>query len=159
VYQHLRAEVALALEAMSGAALEEVGSPIQLASGFRSYETQTRIYNNFVATHGRERADTFSARPSFSEHQTGLAIDITEVGGTLGEFGNTELGKWAAENSWRFGFILRYTEDNTEIAGYMSEPWHFRYVGERLAAYYHQSGALALELVFNFPPAPNYYEN
>jgi len=155
----LRAVAASALVALSQEAQEAVGQPLQLTSGFRSFDTQTRIYNNFVAQHGQERADTFSARPGHSEHQTGLAADVTTVGGTLGGFGDTELGRWTTENSWRYGFIVRYTEENQHITGYIPEPWHLRYVGENMAEYYHNTNALALENVFGFPPAPDYGED
>ena len=152
----LRDAPAAALEKLSQAAVREVGSPLCLTSGFRSFDTQGRVHRGWVASHGQERADTFSARPGFSEHQTGLAVDVTEVGGTLGAFGGTALGRWTTENAWRYGFIIRYTEENQHIAGFISEPWHLRYVGENMASYYHNTDALALENVFGFPPAPDY---
>jgi len=152
----LRAEAAAALEDMAAAAFQATGQHLQMMSGYRSYDYQTNLYNNYVVKDGQQKADTYSARPGYSEHQTGLAADLTEIGGTLGGFVDSELGSWTAKNAWQYGFILRYTPENSEIVGYQSEPWHYRYVGQALADQYHQSGARALESIFNLPPAPNY---
>jgi D-alanyl-D-alanine carboxypeptidase len=152
----LRLDAANALTALSKAAEAELGQPLQLVSGFRPFDYQGNLYRNYFAEHGQERADTFSARAGFSEHQSGLAADVTEVGGDMNNFGATDLGRWTAENAWRFGFIVRYTEANRGITGYMPEPWHLRYIGEPLAKYYHGSGAISLETLFGLPPAPNY---
>jgi len=154
--QQLRAEAAAALEKMSAAAENEIGQPLQMVSGYRTYKYQDTLYRNYVAKDGQLAADTYSARPGHSEHQTGLAADLTTVGGTMSGFGDSALGKWTADNSWKYGFILRYTPENIGITGYQSEPWHFRYVGTDLARQYHDSGAIALENLLGAPAASDY---
>ena len=114
------------------------------ASGFRSYETQAGLYDNYVARDGQEAADRYSARPGSSEHQTGLAIDLNDVSDT---FGDTPEGKWVAAHAAEYGFILRYPEGKEEATGYMYEPWHIRYVGEEFAQKLTDSG-LCLEEYF-----------
>ena len=97
--------------------------------------------------------------PGFSEHQTGLAIDIGPLSGecSLDEcFADTPEGIWLRDNAWRFGFILRYPADKTDITGYTFEPWHFRYVGADLANEMHETGVTTLEEFFGLPPAPDY---
>ena len=106
-------------------------------SWFRSFEYQDTLYNNYVNRDGQEKADRYSARPGYSEHQTGLAFDVGEKGKEdlwlTEEFGETEAGKWLVENAQNYGFILRYPYGKEEITGYMYESWHFRYVGTELA--------------------------
>lgn len=106
-------------------------------STYRSYDRQETLYNNYVARDGKEKADRYSARPGFSEHQTGLAFDIGEVGNSNDyaddRFGETEAGKWLAENAADFGFIMRYPKGKESITGYQYESWHFRYVGKKIA--------------------------
>lgn len=105
-------------------------------SGFRSYELQKNIYNNNVAQNGYARASMESAYPGKSEHQTGLAMDISSpsVGYSLKQsFGNTREGKWLKENAAEFGFIIRYPQGKETITGYIYEPWHIRYVGREVA--------------------------
>lgn len=102
------------------------GHSIPLVSGFRSYQRQETLYNNYVAKDGVELADTYSARPGHSEHQTGLAFD---VGAIDDNYGNTPAGKWLTENAHNYGFIIRYLKGKEHITGYKYEPWHIRYVG------------------------------
>ncbi|MBS4534896.1 M15 family metallopeptidase [Clostridium sp. D2Q-14] len=105
-------------------------------SGYRSYQIQQTLFNNYVEAHGEEAANKFSARPGQSEHQTGLAMDITSesVNNQLTEkFGETEDGLWLKKNAHKFGFILRYPKGKENITGYQYEPWHFRYVGKKIA--------------------------
>ncbi|HRV75814.1 MAG: M15 family metallopeptidase [Candidatus Nomurabacteria bacterium] len=105
-------------------------------SGFRSFKSQSFYFNNYVKQYGLEEAKKFSAEPGHSEHQTGLAFDLSykdkkcylEVC-----FGDTQAGKWLADNSYKYGFILRYPDGKTDITGYQYEPWHFRYVGKDIA--------------------------
>ncbi|HWK22626.1 MAG TPA: M15 family metallopeptidase [Ureibacillus sp.] len=107
-------------------------------STYRSYEYQDTLYNNYVSRDGQENADRYSARPGYSEHQTGFAFDIGEVGKEdlwlTEEFGESEAGKWLVENAVNYGFILRYPKGKEAITGYMYESWHFRYLGVDLAA-------------------------
>lgn len=98
-------------------------------SPYRSYDHQNRLYTNYVKQDGVEEADTYSARPGYSEHQTGLAVDVVTPTSTLGTFENTKEFTWMKENSYKYGFILRYGKGMQYITGYMYEPWHYRYVG------------------------------
>lgn len=127
----MRAEAARALERLF-AASEEEGLSLYAVSGFRSYERQEAIFAYNASLHGEEKANQFSARPGQSEHQTGLAMDVSSPAvqfDLIEEFANTPEGKWLAENAARFGFIIRYPKDKTEITQYQYEPWHLRYVG------------------------------
>ncbi|MGN0639606.1 MAG: D-alanyl-D-alanine carboxypeptidase family protein [Oscillospiraceae bacterium] len=120
---------------------EASGYTMSIVSGFRSYRTQTAIYNRNVANYGEEEANSWSAKPGESEHQTGLAIDITSLEQS---YGDTEEGQWLAENCHKFGFIIRFQKEKEAITGYIYEPWHVRYLGESTARLVHDSG-LALE--------------
>ena len=107
-------------------------------SGFRAYDTQAGLYNNYVVSHGKQEADRFSARPGYSEHQTGLVFDLIDnQGQLLGAEGTSESSKKAAEwldkNVHKYGFIVRYKPQFVEKTGYMEESWHIRYVGEDVA--------------------------
>lgn len=129
-------EAQSAFEAMRAEALE-AGIDLFAFSVFRDFNRQKKLYEGYVAKDGQEKADRYSARPGFSEHQTGLAFDIGESGAeqhwAAASFGDTEAGKWVAENAYRYGFILRYPEGKEQLTGYMHESWHFRYVGKEAA--------------------------
>lgn len=117
---------------------EKCGVILKGVSGYRSYARQQEIYNRNVSTRGESTTNLVSANPGASEHQTGLAIDVSSesVGCALEtSFGDTAEGKWLAKNCHKFGFIIRYPEDKTEITGYSYEPWHIRYVGKKLASH------------------------
>lgn len=130
------------------AAAAEAGHSLVAFSTFRSYDYQTDLYNRYVEQHGQEEADRFSARPGYSEHQTGLGFDIgaenQEEHWASDSFKDTEEAKWLAENAHQFGFILRYPAGKEHITGYQYESWHFRYLGEELATKVYDSG-LTLE--------------
>lgn len=126
--------------ALSADAAKE-GLNIWLASGFRSYDYQKGIYNNYVSIYGADTADTFSARPGYSEHQTGLAIDVNTIDDS---FADTPESEWLAENCSKYGFIIRYPKGKESITGYKYEPWHIRYVGKEKAEAITKSG-LCLE--------------
>lgn len=98
-------------------------------SGFRSYETQAGLYQNYVNAYGQEQADTFSAKPGYSEHQTGLAFDLMNTSGAL--VTTVPEATWIAQNAHKYGFIVRYQEGKESITGYMAEPWHLRYIGDK----------------------------
>lgn len=122
------------------------GINIYIASGFRSYQTQNRLYNNYVALDGKAKADTYSARPGHSEHQSGLAFDICshDLDGQNAcinsNFDNTDQAKWLAQNAYKYGFILRYPKGRTNETGYKYESWHFRYVGTDLSTKLYNNG-------------------
>lgn len=108
------------------------GIIINIRSGFRSYETQETLYNNYIARDGLEKASRYSAKPGYSEHQTGLAIDITTEDTTtsIGDwFNDTKQAEWLYNNAYKYGFILRYPKGKEHITGYKYESWHYRYVG------------------------------
>ena len=119
----------------------EAGYSLYISSGFRDYYTQEAIYNRYVANDGQAAADRYSARPGYSEHQTGLAIDLN---GVSDSFGDTATGKWVAAHCHEYGFILRYPKGKEAQTGYMYEPWHIRYVGKDVAKKIYDSG-LCLE--------------
>ena len=124
------------------------GVTLYISSGFRSYSTQNRIYNNYVARDGVKEADTYSARPGYSEHQSGLALDLNIIGNSFN--GSTE-AKWLEKNCYKYGFILRYPKGKTNETGYVYESWHFRYVGEDLARKLYNGGDwLTMEDYFGF---------
>jgi len=130
----MRYEAAKALEQLFEAAQAE-GMELFGVSGYRSYNTQKQIYAANFRQMG-EAANLYSAKAGQSEHQTGLAMDVScrEVGFQLEEeFGNTKEGKWLAKNCARFGFIIRYQKGKEHITGYAYEPWHIRYVGKKAA--------------------------
>ncbi|MTI47049.1 MAG: D-alanyl-D-alanine carboxypeptidase family protein [Firmicutes bacterium] len=134
-YRYLEAEAAYAIEDLFAAALED---EIELygASGYRSYNTQKIVFESNVAKYGEEEANTFSARPGESEHQTGLSLDVTSRSVNMGltqKFADTKEGKWLKENAYKHGFIIRYPKGKEDITGYMYEPWHLRYVGKEVA--------------------------
>lgn len=127
----IREEAARALEALFEGASED-NIHLFAVSGYRSYERQGDIFAFNWQRHGEERATQYSAQAGHSEHQTGLAMDVTSqsVGFQLTpDFGETEEGQWVAENAAKYGFIIRYLEGKEDITGYQYEPWHLRYVG------------------------------
>lgn len=133
---YLRKEAAIHLEQLFYAAQNEAGLTLLARSGYRSYQTQISLYDRYVSQNGTEKADTFSARAGHSEHQTGLAMDVTadSVNRQLvTDFGLTPEGIWLKENAHRFGYIIRYLEGREDETGYQYEPWHIRYVGVEAA--------------------------
>ncbi len=113
------------------------GLSLSIVSGFRSYDYQRNLYNRYVNEDGQAAADTYSARPGHSEHQSGLAFDLNWVDNA---FKNTHEGQWLFNNAYKYGFILRYPENKTAETGYIFEPWHYRYVGIDLATRLYNGG-------------------
>ena len=109
------------------------GFSLHIVSSYRSIDDQKRAYRKNVKNLGQERADLTSARPGYSEHQTGLAYDVAIKGSyrLTSKFGDSEEGRWIAQNAPRFGFILRYPKGKEALTGYLHEPWHFRYIGSK----------------------------
>lgn len=116
---------------------QSIGLNLYISSGFRSYTYQEKLYNNYVAQDGVEEADTYSARPGHSEHQTGLAFDLNTIDDS---FAYTEEGKWVQENCQKYGLILRYPKGKETQTGYQYESWHLRYVGKELAQKLYNNG-------------------
>jgi len=154
--QRLRSEAAGALTELFSAA-SGAGYTLRPLSGYRSYSTQVSVYQSEVNAYGQAVADTQSARPGTSEHQTGLAIDVGGGGCGIEDcFGNTAEGKWLAAEAHKYGFIIRYPEGKQSVTGYRYEPWHIRYIGKDLAGEMHRQNVLTLEEFFGLPAAPDY---
>ena len=113
------------------------GLSVFLSSGYRGYEEQQYLFNRKVEQYGEEQAATIVSRPGTSEHQTGLACDITDEYYELKNesLENTALYQWMSRHCQEYGFIVRYPKDKEEITGIIYEPWHFRYVGVEAATY------------------------
>ena len=122
-----------------------VGLNIPLISGYRSYETQEKLYKKYVLKDGEKNASTYSAKAGNSEHQTGLAFDIGSVDRS---FEGTDEAKWISENAHLYGFIVRYPKGKTSVTGYIYEPWHVRYLGKKIAKKVYES-KLTLEEYLN----------
>ena len=123
-------------------AKKEKGFSMWVQSGFRSYETQAKLYNNYVQRDGKQAADKYSARPGHSEHHTGLAFDVCAANKPCisNDFDNTAEAKWLSDNCYKYGFILRYVKGKENETGYQHESWHFRYVGKELAEKIYNNG-------------------
>ena len=121
----------------SAAEATGTGLNLYISSGYRSYNNQQTIYNNYVNNDGQAAADTYSARPGHSEHQTGFAFDLNSIDDS---FANTPEGKWVADNCYKHGLIIRYPKGKEHITGYKYEPWHLRYVGVELAEKLYNNG-------------------
>ncbi len=121
-----------AFEKMAKDALSE-GYTIRAMSAYRSYQYQKDLYERYVKQDGVEKADTYSARPGFSEHQTGLVVDVDNKSTNYTNFDTTKEYIWMKENASNYGFILRYPEGKKHITGYTYESWHYRYVGIEIA--------------------------
>ena len=119
-----------------------LGLNLWAQSGYRSYDYQNDLYNGYIKRHGTKAADTFSARPGASEHQTGLAFDLNTISNS---FKDTAEGKWVAKNAYIYGYILRYPEGSENITGYGYEPWHLRYIDNVEMAKYIKENNLCLE--------------
>ena len=121
-------------------AANDAGYYLMINSSYRSYADQEAVYNNYKNSSGERYADSIAARPGASEHQTGLAIDIFSRTNTNRQtFANSPEAEWLANNSYKYGFILRFPEDKVDITGYSYEAWHFRYVGVDIATYIYEN--------------------
>lgn len=128
----LAKEAADAMEEWAAAG-REMNLAFYAISAYRSYDSQKTLYDNYVIGHGQEQADRESARPGFSEHQTGLTADVTATGDESKDFSETSAFIWASANCADYGWILRYPEGKEDITGYEYESWHYRYLGKELA--------------------------
>jgi D-alanyl-D-alanine carboxypeptidase len=152
----LRTEAAQAIEALRAEAAA-AGLDVAVQSAYRPFERQEGLFGNSMARFGVAGAEQRSARPGFSEHQTGLAVDVGGGGCDIERcFGDTAEGRWVAANAHRTGFLVRYPAGSEPITGYQYEPWHLRYVGPELATEMHETGVATLEEFFGLPPAPQY---
>ena len=133
----LREEAASAFKKLTEAGIKDnvIFYPF---SAYRSYNTQNGLYTNYKNRDGEKEADTYSARPGFSEHQLGLAVDVRSSNLTSNL--TTEDYKWMLDNSYKYGFIIRYPKGKQHITQFIEEPWHIRYLGVELATKVHDSG-------------------
>ena len=157
-YGHqLRAEAAKAADTMIDAAVTD-GVTLLVSSAYRSYAVQQQTYQYWVSVNGQQVADQLSARPGYSEHQTGLAIDFASPEGCRLEecYRDTLAGQWLAKNAPRYGYILRFPNGRQSVTGYHFEPWHYRYVGVQIAQEYVSSGAKTFEEFIGTGAAPDY---
>jgi D-alanyl-D-alanine carboxypeptidase len=153
----LREEAATALEAMFSAAKDD-GINLMVASAFRSQSTQTSLYNRYVSEDGQIAADTYSARPGHSEHQTGWALDVEPASRACEVevcFADLPEGQWVASRANEFGFIIRYEQGKDALTGYTFEPWHIRYVGQALAEELRSTNQ-TMEQLFGLPAPATY---
>ncbi|OHQ18811.1 D-alanyl-D-alanine carboxypeptidase [Rothia sp. HMSC065C03] len=155
--QQLRAEAAKAADTMIDAAAAD-GVTLLVSSAYRSYAVQQQTYQYWVSVNGQQVADQLSARPGYSEHQTGLAIDFASPEGCRLEecYRDTLAGQWLAKNAPRYGYILRFPDGRQSVTGYRFEPWHYRYVGVQTAQEYVSSGAKTFEEFIGTGAAPDY---
>lgn len=122
-------------------AANSAGLTLIVNSSYRDYTSQERVYNNLKASSGQREADKVAARPGHSEHQTGLAIDVFEIGNqSTATFQESPAYTWLCENAHLYGFIERYPENKEYLTGYSFESWHWRYVGEEAAKIIHDEG-------------------
>lgn len=148
-----------ALEELARAMHQQGAGQLFVNSAYRTYNYQGELFLQKVEQYGEEEALLRSAKAGYSEHQTGLAVDVSVPAqgcAIMACFGDTEGGIWLAENSWKYGFIIRYEEGTSEITGYTYEPWHLRFIGKPLAKMYHESGMNTLEEFWQLPASPSY---
>ena len=118
---------------LQASAKKEINIKLMPTTAFRDESFQRTLYTNYVNKEGVEKADTYSARPSYSEHQTGYTLDIVTYNANMSSFEKTDEFKWLQNNAYKYGFILRYPKDKEDITGYSYESWHYRYVGKDVA--------------------------
>lgn len=136
---YLREEAAQAFCELAQAAKQD-GYSILAHSTYRTYDYQKMLYDNYAASDGVENADTYSARPGYSEHHTGLAVDVRTDTVNYDQFRSTEEYVWMLNNAHKYGYVLHYLEGTQWITGYITEEWHFRYVGVDVATQIHSLG-------------------
>lgn len=127
--QYLRIKAKQAFESMAKD-IEKINLKIIAVSTYRSYEYQEKLFNNYVKEKGLKYANRCSAKAGYSEHQTGLAVDIANKNLDYDNFDKTNEFNWVKDNAHKYGFIMRYPENKEDITGYKYEPWHYRYVGD-----------------------------
>ncbi|RHA42625.1 D-alanyl-D-alanine carboxypeptidase family protein [Cellulomonas rhizosphaerae] len=157
--EQVRSEVADDLRDMIDAAADD-GVTLTMQSGYRSYAYQQQIFGNMLGVYGREYAERLSARPGYSEHQTGLAVDLGGASKPACDFdpcfATTPEGRWIAKHVGEYGFLVRYMKANEDVTGYSPEAWHLRWVGRSLTAQMAELGVSTLEEVFDVDGGPDY---
>ena len=161
----MRKEAAKALEEMAKEA-KNLGYELAINSAYRSYADQKKTYDDYFKKYDAITAASLVALPGASEHQTGLSVDLTSTSviqkkakGDVAVFGDSEEGKWVEKNAYRFGFVLRFPLDKSNITGIRNEPWHFRYVGKEAAKTMHDNNWLLEEYCLYEGIIPQIKEN
>lgn len=153
----MRPEAAEAIELLFEAALKD-GYTLYGISGYRSFNRQKEIFLNNIVKKGKNHTLKYSAAPGTSEHQTGLAMDVSSKSmryRLIAGFADCNEGKWLADNAYKFGYIIRYPKDRSEITGYAYEPWHIRYVGRELAQYLYVND-MTLDEYYHYTPSDDF---
>ena len=130
-----------------------------IQSAYRSYSEQLAVHNREISRFGFKMGESLAARAGYSEHQTGLAMDVSARGQGCQVrfcFGGTTAGTWLRQKAYKYGWIIRYPQNATKYTGYHYEPWHLRFVGVKLATAMHRRGEVVLEKYFGLPAAPGY---
>jgi D-alanyl-D-alanine carboxypeptidase len=157
--RQVRADVAKAAIDLARAMNAAGQGKLVIQSGYRPFAEQKSIHARQVKRYGKKVGEALAARPGYSEHQTGLAIDVSARGQGCQIrvcFGQTKAGLWLKANAYKYGFITRYPKYATFYTGYQYEPWHLRYIGVDLATQLHEAKVITLEKFFLLPAAPNY---
>ena len=125
--------------------MAQYGMKIYIVSSYRDIKYQTNLYRNYLKNDTKDVVDTYSARPGYSEHHTGRALDISQVYNNLDAFEGSDEAKWVYDNCYKYGFIVRYKENQIDVTGYIFEPWHITYVGKEIAGIMHDENIETLE--------------
>ena len=136
--KYLRREAKTSFERLAHDA-SLIGYNIIAVSAYRDYEYQNKLYNDYVANYGVDYANNCSAKPGYSEHQTGLAVDVMGSNNDYNKFEYTKEFEWMKSNAHLYGFILRYPKGKEHITGHKYEPWHYRYVGDIASTIYNRN--------------------
>ena len=155
----LRKDAATAAVELAKALSRAGKGKLIIQSAYRSFNEQKTVHDRQVSKYGLKAGEALAARPGYSEHQTGLAMDVSarSQGCQIRVcFGQTKAGSWLAANAYKYGFIVRYQKAATRVTGYQYEPWHLRYVGIDAATEMHDKAIHTLEQYFKLPSAPNY---
>jgi D-alanyl-D-alanine carboxypeptidase len=137
------------LKALAAAAKAN-GTPLVAYSPYRSYKTQTTLFNGGVSAYGYDAAITYWGRPGHSEHQLGVTIDFVSRGDSSlsSSWESTRTGGWMAKNAWKYGWLMSYPKGKQDVVCYHYEPWHYRYYGRDLAKKIHDSGLTPREYLW-----------
>ena len=146
--KYLKKEAALSFYQLSKEA-KKLGYNITIVSGYRSYEYQDKLFSDYVINKGLDYALMCSAKPGHSEHQTGLAIDVEGSNKDYNSFENSKEFNWMKTNAHKYGFILRYPKGKEQITGFKYEPWHYRYVGKKVANFIYTNNLTLEEYLDN----------
>ena len=123
---------------------------LRIISAYRSFTYQENLYNSYLKNDSKDKVDTYSARAGYSEHQTGLSIDIDNIKQNYNKFHLTKEFDWMQKNAYKYGYILRYPLGKERITGYKYEAWHYRYVGKVIANYIHNNNITLEEYYYEF---------